>query len=273
MNEWTFANEINLTPINLPRAALQFTKDIAYPHLQIPAYLQKLRDLALEVEDVLPPRRAALERAVLAAEQLFGTSGFRGNAEDYGDPRNSYLNEVLDRRLGIPISLSVVYLSIAKRLDIPAFGVGLPGHFIVGVRDGRDTWYLDPFHGGGRLSINDCARLVESTTGYSGSFQMEWLAPLPPRQILARMLHNLRVVYVQRRDWDHAAAVIRHLQLVEPHAAEHLRDLGLVYYRKQAWRLAARYLESYLRQEPNAPDAETIRSGMREALDSWARMN
>lgn len=274
MSEWTFANEIKLVPINLARAALYFAQAIAYPQLDVPHYLGRLEALAAEAGAALPADASLPgRRAVLLAEYLFDTAAFRGNSEAYDDPRNSYLNEVLERRLGIPISLSVLYLDVARRLGIAAHGISLPGHFIVGVVHEGETWYLDPFHGGGRLSHNDCARLVQQTTGHDGPFQMAWLRPAAASDILIRMLYNLRVVYVQRKAWGRAAAVIDQLRLIQPGSAEHLRDLGLVHYRMRSWRLAARYLEQYVQQRPHAPDAEMIRQGMSEALHAWGRLN
>jgi regulator of sirC expression with transglutaminase-like and TPR domain len=166
-----------------------------------------------------------------------------------------------------------LYLDIASRLNIPAQGIGLPGHFIVGVVEGGVTWYLDPFNGGGRLSVNECARLVEVTTGYQGPFQYHWLTPSDPGSITARLLNNLRANYAQEQQWDRALAVIELLRIVQPDVPEHLRDLGLIHYRKGSTVMAAYYLDSYLQQAPDASDAQTIRDGVAETLDDWARRN
>ncbi len=273
MQEWTFADEIRLVNINVVRAAIYFAREIVYPDLDTSHYLGKLNQLTTAAHKRLGDEPSRLRQGTLLAELLFGVDGLRGNLDDYSDPRNSYLNDVLDRRLGIPISLSVIYVEIAQRLHIPAFGVGMPGHYIVGVREGSQTWYLDPFYGGGRLSINDCARLVRSATGYTGSFQPRWLEPDLPRNTLARMLSNLRVSYVQRKIWSKAALVIERLRLLQPDVPEHVRDLGLVYYRSHKPRLAAHYLELYLQAAPDASDAKAIREGIAATLDEWTRLN
>lgn len=273
MQEWTFADELRLSRLNVVRAALHFAQEIAYPDLDIPHFLQQINSLTIAADDHLAAESSRLRQSVLLAEFLFQPGGLRGNADDYNDPRNSYLHEVLARRLGIPISLSVIYIEIAQRLHIPAYGISLPGHFIVGIEDSGRNWYLDPFHGGGRISVTDCARLVQANTGYSGPFDMQWLQPASPHHILARMLTNLRVIYVQRQLWELAIAVIECLRLVQPQIPEHVRDLGLVHYRKRSLRLAATHLDAYLRAVPDASDAEAIRNGMREILNEWTRLN
>jgi regulator of sirC expression with transglutaminase-like and TPR domain len=273
MHEWSFADEIRLDPIRLPRAALYFARAIAYPELDINKWLVELKRLAKTARTYIRRGTGSLEKGTLLAEFLFQHCGYRGNSAQYMDPRNSFLNEVLDRRLGIPITLSAVYVAVARGLDIAAAGVGLPGHFIVRLSEDSESWYLDPFHGGRRLSETECAQLVELSTGYTGAFEPRWLDPTPPLEILARMLNNLRAAYVSSEQWDKAALTIEHLRMVQPASPEHIRDLGLVHYRKDSPRLAAQYLDHYLQQAPQAGDAETIRSGVSEALDRWARQN
>src|SRR4029077_10697173 len=134
-------------------------------------------------------------RGLALAEFLFQDLGFGGDRLDYYNPRNAYLNEVLDRRLGIPISLAVIYLEIGQRLRLPVAGVGLPGHFIVAVDDPAGPVYLDPFQGGGGLTVEDCARLVQQASGHTGAFDPRWLTPTAPGEIVARMLNNLRGFY------------------------------------------------------------------------------
>lgn len=273
MKEWTIADELALEPVNLARVALLCAQAVAYPDLQINQYMGQVNQLAQEARGYVPAVDAGHVRGLLLAEYLFGRVPFRGNREEYADPRNSFLNDVLDRRLGIPITLSVLYLEVARRMDIPAYGVGLPGHFVVGVPGPQEPWYLDPFNGGDRLSLNECARLVAITTGYEGPFRVQWLDPTSPLDLTVRMLNNLRAIYAQQEEWLQALRVIEQLQIVQPDVPEHLRDLGLIHYRMGATRLSARYLEAYLQQVPDASDANTIRQGMAGTLDDWARLN
>jgi regulator of sirC expression with transglutaminase-like and TPR domain len=273
MSKMTFADEVRAPEINLPRAALRYAQAIAYPALDVDHYLRRLDELSEEAGKRLSSSDTLCSRAVTVAEFLFIESCFTGNVSDYHDPRNSYLNEVLDRKLGMPITLSVIYLAVAKRLELPAFGVGLPGHFIVGVREDEETVLLNPFHGGHCLTRAECARLVEKTTGYSGPFHSGWLEPVTPVQILVRMLNNLRLVYVNGESWTKARAVIEHLRLLQPEAPGHLRDMGLIYYQAGDMRRAAHYLESYLQHAPDSPDATAIRHHFQTALNHWVQAN
>ncbi len=279
MDEWLFRNELQLAAINVPRAALQLARTIAYPTLDLAGYMMALHELSETAAETVDPQLPIPGQVERLSAFLFEEAGFRGNAAEYGDPRNSFLNEVIDRRLGIPITLSILYIDIAERLGIPAYGIGLPGHFIVGISGGlsshaqlSDLW-IDPYHGGRRLDLNDCADLIRLATGYEGPLEASWFAPMPARDILARVLNNLRSSYVQTAQWKSAARVIQLLRQVQPKAAEHLRDLGLVYYHQRRLAQAAHYLNSYLDQSPNADDAQVIRDGMKDVLDSWVPLN
>lgn len=273
MGEWAFEDELRLAEVNVPRAALQFARAVAYPALDVGGYMAVLHELAEHASDAVEFGAPVRQQALQLSSFLFVETGFRGNTLAYGDPRNSYLNEVLDRRLGIPITLSVIYIDVAARLGIPAFGIGLPGHFIVGIH-GRDAdLWLDPFHGGHAVDLSDCADLIRMAVGYEGPLEASWFAPMPPRDILARMLSNLRSSYVQAASWPDAVAVIRLLRQTQPEVVEHLRDLGLVYYQQRHLPQAAHYLNAYLQRVPSADDAQLIRDGMKHLLDEWVPMN
>jgi regulator of sirC expression with transglutaminase-like and TPR domain len=273
MTDLTFQDELRLTPINLTRTALRLAQEIAYPQLNTDYYLKRLDKLANAAWQAVPQAAPVLYRASALAEYLFHESGFRGNGANYTDPRNSYLNEVLDRRLGIPLTLSLVFVAVARRLQLPAYGVGLPGHFIVGVKEERTAWFFDPFHGGERLSVADCARLVRQTAGYEGAFDEAWLAPAAPMDILARLLNNLRIVYVQREAWSQALAVLEHMRLVQPERPQLLRDMGLIHFELGDMQRATHYLEGYIEQAPQAADAAVVRQRIAVGLDNWVRMN
>lgn len=266
-----FQDEINRPTIDIPRAALTFARSTAYPTLDVPRYLARLDALAEEARprveaagsgaagfgsDALPSRVDAL------SEFLFYEKGFRGNRDRYEDPRNSYLNCVLDRKTGVPITLSVVYVAVARRLGMQAYGVSLPGHFIAGVFYRGEEVLVDPFNTGRRLSRGDCDRLVRETTGYKGAFQPRWLAPARPTDLLARMFTNLTNAYVHSEDWRSAIPVLQHLLLVQPDADFHLRDLGYLYLYDGSLRLAAQYLEEYLRRAPAAEDFDNVRTSL-----------
>jgi regulator of sirC expression with transglutaminase-like and TPR domain len=257
----------------LARAALLFAREIAYPELQPSHYLDRLGAWAEAAAARCPKWDAAPLRANRLAQLLFDEFGLSGNQEDYYDPRNSYLNEVIDRRLGLPISLSAIFLEVAGRIGLPAEGIALPGHFIVAVRGENKRTFVDPFHGGVQLSTYDLKELLHDVTGYVGPVRPEWLTPVSAKTILARMLTNLRGVYVEQEDWPHALAVVEHLRTLESQTPEHVRDLGLLYYREGSLRAAAGYLEEYLTRGPSAADAGQIRALLNDLLARLARLN
>ncbi len=273
MPDMTFADEIAATPINLPRAALRMAKAIAYPDLDIAEYLNRLTDLVVSAREFISPAGSNIERAEALADYLFIQQGFQGNVSQYDDPRNSYLNEVLDRRLGIPISLSVVYLAVAQPLGLLAEGVGMPGHFIVSVLDPIGPIYLDPFHGGTRLSELDCAQLVQGSTGYQGPFRAEWLQSVSSEVILTRMLNNLRRIFITQETWEPALAVIQLILSLHPGLPELLRDMGTIYHRSGSLQLAIDTYQRYLRHAPESPDVKAVQDQLRLAVQQLAQRN
>lgn len=269
VDKTSFAAALAQTPIDVPCAALRFAREIAYPELDVAHYLRRLEVMAGDAAARLGTAPAAAD----LAHYLFVDEGFAGNAAAYDDPRNSYLNEVLERRLGIPISLSVIFVAVARHLGLEAYGVGLPGHYIVGVHEGVDELLLDPFHGGERLTLADCERLVQETTGFQGRLDPVWLQPTTPHDALARMLNNLRLIYLQREAWDDARAVIGLLRQVQPDASSHLRDLGLIHYQQGDLLAAARLLEAFLEREPESAEASAILQNLRDDFARWSRLN
>lgn len=182
--------------INLARAAFLIAA-ARYPELDVDAQLRLLDSLSVACRPILGDDTEPLHSCNVLSQYLFDEVGFRGNSDDYYDPRNSYLNEVLARRLGIPITLSLVYIEVGRRLEIPLVGVGMPGHFLVRHRDVEDL-FIDPFFGGILLSEDECAERLEQITGIQ--FRREHLAPITNRAFLTRVLRNLQGIYRQRKD-------------------------------------------------------------------------
>lgn len=253
--------------IDLGEAALLIASE-EYPGLDLHTYLGRLDQLAERVRGRLAAAKSGdrLAEAVGAVNAvLFGEVGLRGNQDDYYDPRNSYLNDVLERGLGIPITLSIVFIEVARRVRLDAVGIGLPGHFIVRCASGRgveeasgDALYIDAFGGGALLKEDDCARLVAEVTGQTLPWNRAWLEPWPKKRILARVLANLKRAYTQRRDLQRALSAVDRILLLEPTAAE-LRDRGVLLTRL-GHHMAAWYdFHSYLEAVPEAPDAAEIR--------------
>ncbi len=265
-----FAGEVQHAGIDLARAALVMGK-FAYPELDVAGYLSRFDRLADAANHAL---QAADLPALTLAEFLFDELGFSGNAGDYADPRNSFLNEVLERRLGIPISLSVLYLEIAKRVDIRAEGVGLPGHFIVRVtKKNGEVIYLDPFHGGQLLSEDDCRRRVAAVTGGALPFHESFLTPVQSRYILTRMLNNLKNFYSATNDFARSAKVIERLLVLNPDDVTEMRNLGVLYGQMGKRRQAVDLLEYYLNAWPNAQDANVIRNYLKTISDQASKWN
>lgn len=273
MDEWSFKDEIQAKKINLARAALHFARHIAYPSLDVPACLTQIDELAQLANKSIRQADPIQVKAEMLSEFLFQRSGYKGNAEAYYDVRNSFMNEVLTRRVGIPISLSVLFMIVAKRLDLPAYGIGMPGHFIVMVPNGNQRLFFDPFNGGGRLTFIDCARLVTQTTGYAGSFRPEWLDPVDERVILTRMLNNLKGGFVQSENWAKAIKTVECLQLLNPDDASFLRDIGVLYYQNGDMYQALHFLNAYAEKDPKASDIPFIRNGLSDKLDGWVKLN
>ncbi len=259
-----------LSPV---RAGLLLARECAYPDLRPSEHLAQLDDLAAQARGRVQAETGGVNQGLALADWLFRELGFRGNQADYANPRNSYLNQVLERRLGIPISLSVLFVDLAQRLGVPAQGVGLPGHFIVAVAGEDEPLLLDPFHDGRRLSVDDCAELARQAAGLEGPFDPDWLAPTPPRDIVARMLNNLRGLYLSVEDWPQSIKVVERVHLLQPTVSAHLRDLGILHYRNGSYRKGAALLNEYLAREPNAPDGEAVRAGRDRLLDEMAKLN
>lgn len=177
--------------LDLERGAFLIAR-YAYPGLDVDAYVRKLDTMADEVLDRMGTRVSGEETVKTLGRYLFTEQGFRGNTKNYYEPDNSYLNRVIDRRTGIPISLSVFYLLIGKRLNLPVYGIGMPGHFLVKFEAERYRMFVDCFNAGALLTEKDCQRFLMQA-GYG--FEEKYLQQSPPRAILARMLKNLVAVY------------------------------------------------------------------------------
>ncbi len=244
--------------IDLIRATLVIART-EYPSLDLEAYAARIEDLARRVAGLVPELDP--HRALPALNQvLFGEVKLRGNREDYYDPRNSFLNDVLDRGLGIPITLSIVYMEVARRIGLSLSGVGMPGHFLLkyNSEDGKET-LIDCFNRGDLLSRQDCQSRLDEI--YSGEMKLrpEFLHPISRRQILTRMLNNLKTVYLSTRNFRKALAVADMILVIYPQSAEDVKQRALLRYSLRLQRLAAEDLDEYLKMSPNASDAEDIR--------------
>ena len=257
--------------ISLARAALALAR-LEYPDLDAPRYLARLDAMAAAVT-ADSRGRDEVGRVHRLREHLFSELRFRGNREQYFDPRNSFLNDVLDRRLGIPITLCVVLIEVGRRLGLSIDGIGLPGHFIAGVRVGDDTLYLDAFHGGRVLTEEACADVVARAVGQRIPIEADHLRPVTPRQLLGRMLNNLKGIYWRDKAWARVVEVEDRLLLLDPAAAAERRDRGSALVAGGDYGRGLADWERYLAEQPDAPDRDEVRGRLRKLRLKLSELN
>lgn len=255
-----FAQEIEQpeNEISLARAALYIAAE-EYPELDTDEYLNALDTMAAEVSERLPAERYPLKTIQTLNHYLFEDLGFAGNAKEYYDPRNSYLNQVIERRTGIPITLSLVYLEVSQRVGFPMAGVGMPGHFLIRPTVDEMEVFVDPFHRGEVLFPEDCRERLSQIYGRPVELRAEFLQTVSPYQFLIRMLNNLKMIYLKQGDLERTLASVERILLIAPDALGERRDRGLLYYEQGRWDDAIQDLEFYLQQVPVEQDQTTIR--------------
>ena len=273
--------------IELARACLQIAED-AYPGLDVDGYVGEIERFAKRLRARCAPAAVAEDRVIALNEFLFDDLGFGGNTDDYYDPRNSYLNEVIDRRTGIPITLAVLYMEIGRRIGLPFEGVSFPGHFLVRLPLRGGTLVLDPFSGGvpqseaelrerlKRVIARDATGGMQDAAGGVPVAELpldQFLEPARNRQILARVLRNLKGVYREKDQPERLLEVLNRMIIVAPESAAELRDRGFVYQRLECWRPALKDLADYLQREPDASDQDEVRAKLVDLTLRCARLN
>lgn len=231
-----------------------------YPQLQVAPYLRRLDLLAERVHDRLSGETAPVVVLEELCRVLFVEEGFRGNEDAYYDPRNSFLNDVLDRRLGIPITLGIVMLEVGWRVGLPVCGVNFPGHFLVRYEGEVARLLIDPFDEGRVRWEEDGQELLDRVYGGMVRMREDFLRPASRSDILARVLTNLKGIYLNTRDDSRALAAVDRILMIRPTAPVELRDRGLLLARIGRKAEAVSELERYLDSAPTAPDAERVRS-------------
>jgi regulator of sirC expression with transglutaminase-like and TPR domain len=244
--------------IELARAALLIAAE-EYPQLTPEPYLQRLDLFAEMVQDRLANESAAPVLLGEISKVLFEEERFRGNADAYYDPRNSFLNDVLDRHLGIPITLSVIYLEVGWRLGLPLEGVNFPGHFLIRYEGEALKLLVDPFQGGQIRFEDEAQDLLDRVYGGNVKLQDTYMRAASRRDILVRMLTNLKGIYLNARDDERALLCAERILLLRPDSPEEIRDYGMILARRGRVTDAIAQLESYLQNMPDAPDAVRVR--------------
>ncbi len=257
---------------DLTRAALLVAR-LEYPSLDIEASLQKLQALAETVAPKFEADRSPTHVVQTLNRFLFDQEGFQGNTEDYYDPRNSLLNDVIERKMGIPITLSVVYLDIARRLNLPFFGVGLPGHFVVKYDDGDELFFVDPFYGGEILDRPSCVERAFSVLGKPVSVDDIDFGAVTERAVIQRMLGNLRGIYTSGEQYRKAAQVLYLLSALDPSDTELHKQRALMHFQIRDLSRARRDFEQYLALSPEASDIDEVRKYVAGLRALQAMMN
>ncbi len=265
--------------IDLAQAALLIANE-EYPHLNVTYYLARLDALALRVRelagvfesDTLPqlPREEVLEAI---NRVLFEQEHFHGNLDDYYDPRNSFLNDVLERQTGIPITLSLLYMEVGRRVGVQLEGIGLPFHFVVRCRLPDSMIYIDPYESGRFLSEQECRERVLRLLKGRASFNPRWLEPVTHRQFLVRLLNNLKHIYVQKEDFERALSICDRILLLTPAAAPERRDRGIIHLRLKHYSRALRDLNAYVKLAPEDEDIDEVIQQIKTIRQIMAMMN
>jgi regulator of sirC expression with transglutaminase-like and TPR domain len=242
--------------VDRARAALLIAR-VEYPELDIAHELGLLDSLAAAAARRIDTDADPLVSVNQLNEYLFEEVGFRGNQEDYYDPRNSFLNQVLLRRRGIPVTLSLVCMEVARRLGIELIPIGMPGHLLLRHQDVPD-WFIDPFHGGLLLSLAECQERLQQMFQGTIPWDAGCLTPLNNREFIARILGNLKGIYLQRQDHHRARSILDHLVIIRPEASQELRDRGAVNYRLGRYQDALDDLQCYLRATAPAEDTGSV---------------
>jgi regulator of sirC expression with transglutaminase-like and TPR domain len=258
--------------MDLARAALLIARD-EYPQLDVEEYVQRLDLMAAAVAERMPANASPPMQIQVLNNFLFVERRFHGNTENYYDPRNSYLNEVLDRRTGIPIALCVIYTEIARRLKVPLRGVNMPGHFIVRYDAPGVDLYVDPFNGGRVLTEEDCHEVILNMAGGAVQSSAAYLLPASHRVILTRVLTNLKVIYMHCNDYTRTLRTLNRILQLNPAATTEFKERGLVYAAGQQYHAALCDLITYLTNAPHAPDSDAIQEHIDRILTEVQRRN
>lgn len=260
--------------IRLVEAALLIARQ-GYPDLNVTAYLSRIDELAHMLRMRIGEDATPQERIADLNQFLFGDLGFAANSEDYYDPRNSFLNEVLERRTGIPITLSVIYMELGRRIGLPLQGVSFPGHFLVKCAVSDGAVVLDPYAGGISLGLQDLQKRLRDVRGgeVSRAIIAELLVSASNKEIIVRLLRNLKAIYLREHKLDKVLPIMDWIVATVPSQGPEWRDRGMIYQELECARAALTDFETYLELSPSCEDADDIRTRIIELRREAARLN
>jgi regulator of sirC expression with transglutaminase-like and TPR domain len=257
-----------------------------YPELKPAYYLEQLDVLALRVGArlglpapegtgpfQLPEEMQRLDVVAAMNEVLFQQEGFQGDKEDYYNPANSFLNDVLERHKGLPITLSLLYIEVGKRIGIQFDGIGLPFHFVVGCLLPQGRIYIDPYEAGRIYSARECRERVRHMLGGEGKLYTQWFEPISSRKLLARLLNNLRHIYLRTEDYARALLICDYLVLLLPQSAAERRERGAIHFQLRHYARALQDLSRYVELAPHAGDVDETRRQIKTLRQIIAKMN
>ena len=260
--------------IDLAEAALLIATH-AYPDLDVAHHLTRIEELAKTLESRIQPDSDPSQRILALNQYLFAELGFAASEKDYYDPRNSCLNEVLDRRVGIPITLSLLYMEIGARIGLPLEGVSFPGHFLVKCALPEGTVVLDPYAGGISLGVADLQKRLRDGRGdeVSSAIVDGMLNAAGKKEIVLRLLRNLKAIYLRSQQFDRALPILDWIIATVPDQPPELRDRGMIYQELECARAALADFERYLELSPGCDDRDEIRGRIVELQHQSARLN
>lgn len=250
--------------MNLVRACLLLSRE-SYSRLRAEHYINRLERSIDTLSRRLPPSAPGARRLQALNIHFFEQAGYRGNTEDYHDPRNSHLNEVMDRRTGLPITLSLLYMALGQGVHLPLRGISFPGHFLVALEGAGEPVYLDPFRQGQPVSRRELEQRLDNLGGETARLALsEFLHPAEPMEIILRILRNLKGAHLQRNEPLAAIRALDLLLALAPGLGPEFKTRGLLYARLQCPAAAIADLETYLDLEPQASDADSIMTYVEE---------
>jgi regulator of sirC expression with transglutaminase-like and TPR domain len=271
--------------IDLARASLLIAC-AEYPELKPEYYLEQLDALALRViaqlglpapDDAgpyhLPEEMNRLDAMAAMNEVLFQQERFHGNKEDYYNPSNSFLNDVLERHTGLPITLSLLYIEVGRRIGVQFDGIGLPFHFLVGCLLPQGRIYIDPYEAGRMYSARECRERVRRMLGGESKLYAQWFEPISSRKLLARLLNNLKHIYLRAEDYARALVIYDYLVILLPQSAPERRERGAIHFQLKHYARALRDLSTYLELAPHAQDVDETRRQIKTLRQIIAKMN
>jgi len=240
---------------NLIEKCLKLSQILEYPDLDISASIEKINEIGLSLKNLIVEKKNPIYQISILNEYLFDTCKFQGDIDDYYNPKNNFLNYVIEKKIGIPITISIIYSEIAKYIDLDIKIVGFPSHVIV---KHSENLILDPFHSGKILSLDNLQEILYNSYGDAAKFLPEYLNEITTEQILIRMLRNLKNSYTESYSYEMAIRCNKMILSIIPESPEEIRDMGIIEERMLHYEKAITLLNHYLELEPNADDVDFV---------------